>query len=81
MTQKITDALLNTNIDNISLNCNLKLSMTARFVGEKMVTCYDNGVYLIMSSYDLTDKEGNIYSINCYFKDIVGTIIDIDVKL
>lgn len=80
MTQRITDALLNTNIDNISLNCNLKLYMVARFVDEKMVACYDNGVHLILRSYDLEDKEGNIYSINCYFKDIVGTIIDIDVK-
>jgi hypothetical protein len=81
MKQKITDALLNTNIDNIGLNCTFKLSMVARLANEKMITCYDNGVHLIMRSYDLTDRDGNIYYIKCYFKDIIGTITDIDVKV
>lgn len=77
MKQKIYDALINTDISNLTLNCTNKLRMVIRFVDEKIA----DGDYLMMRSYDLTDRDGNKFYIRCYFPSRVQTITALDVEV
>lgn len=81
MEQKIYDALIDTNIGNIVLNCIDKLKMSARFVDEKIDNGLDNGDYLMMRSYDLTDSDGNMFYVRCYFPRSERIITDVDVQV
>jgi hypothetical protein len=81
MKQKIYDALIDTDINDIVFNCIDKLKMCARFVDEKIDECLDNGDYLMMRSYDLTDRDGNLFYIRCYFQRREDTITSLDVEV
>lgn len=81
MKQKIYDALINTDISNIALNCINKLLMVVRFVDEKIDDGLDDGDYLMMRSYDLTDRDGNKFYIRCYFPQSEETITALDVEV
>lgn len=81
MKQKIYDALINTDISNIALNCINKLLMVVRFVDEKIDDGLDDGDYLMMRSYDLTDRDGNKYYVRCYFPQSRQTITALDVEV
>lgn len=81
MKQKIYDALINTDISNIALNCINKLLMVVRFVDEKIDDGLDDGDYLMMRSYDLNDRDGNKYYIRCYFPQSRQTITALDVEV
>lgn len=81
MKQKIYDALINTDISNLPLNCINKLQMVIRFVDEKIDDGLDDGDYLMMRSYDLTDRNGNKFYIRCYFPQSRQTITALDVEV
>jgi hypothetical protein len=81
MKQKIYDALINTDISNLPLNCINKLQMVIRFVDEKIDDGLDDGDYLMMRSYDLTDRDGNKYYIRCYFPQSRQTITVLAVEV
>ena len=81
MKQKIYDALINTDISNLALNCINKLQMVIRFVDEKIDDGLDDEDYLMMRSYNLTDRDGNKYYIRCYFPQSRQTITALDVEV
>lgn len=81
MKQKIYDALINTDISNLPLNCINKLRMVIRYVDEKIADGLDDGDYLMMRSYALTDRDGNKFYIRCYFPSRVQTITALDVEV
>ena len=81
MKQKIYDALINTDISNLPLNCINKLQMVIRFVDEKIDDGLDDGDYLMMRSYDLTDRDGNKFYIRCYFPQSRQTITALAVEV
>ena len=79
MKQTIFDALINTNINNLVLNCIDKLKMVARYVDEKIDDKLENDDYLMMRSYDLVDRDGNKYYIRCYYPHTTEVITALDV--
>ena len=80
MKQKIHNALINTSFPNIVLNCVTRLKMVARIVDTKIDNNLDNGEYLMMSSYNLSDRDGNKFYIRCYYSNCEQIITAIDVK-
>ena len=81
MKQKIYDALINTSINNLVLNCVDKLKMVARFVDSKIDNKLDDDQYLIMRSYDLTDRDGNKFYVKCYYPDCEQIITCVEVEV
>jgi hypothetical protein len=80
MKLRIYNALIHTSFPNIVLNCVARLNMVARIVDTKMVNL-GNGEYLMMSSYNLSDRDGNKFNIRCYYSDCEQIITDIDVEV
>ena len=79
MKQTIFDTLINTNINNVVLNCIDKLKMVARYVDEKIDDKLEDGDYLMMRSYDLADRDGNTYYVRCYYPHTTEVITALDV--
>ena len=80
MKEKIMTALMGTNINNIVLNCVGKLKMVARYVDEKIDDGLDDGNYLMMRSYDLTNRDGDKYYVRCYYPSNTDEITALDVE-
>ena len=81
MKETIFNTLINTNINNLVLNCIGKLNMVARYVDEKIDDKLENDDYLMMRSYDLVDMDGNQYYVRCYYPHTSVYITAIDVEV